>query len=639
MRQRILISIPILLILHAGLHATDPTFQKGIGWVSNRDLTSESFAEKFTQYSDDGYRMIDFDAYETGSGIRYSMVWEKNVRNRGWFEYRDMTDDGYHTKWEQLKNDGYRPVDVEGYRIGGQLRFGGIWIKNTENYAWSSKRGMTKAEYEAYKTEQKNLGLRMIDLEMYETGSGIRYASVWVNDNNNNDWKELHGLNRDDYQNQLNTLTGQGYFVTNFDSYKDGSTQRYAFICEKRSGFGYQVRSDRTELEYANLWREYSDKGYRLIDFECYATSGGMRYAGIWMENDTRYNYSKKTSIDNLITKYLADNKLPGISVAVVKDGEMIYRRGFGFADKEAGKVAHGGTIYLSGSVSKIFGGTLAVKLQDEGKLRSGATVSFNLNNTTKSYLTNITKSDGTVVTIPSKHTHTVAQLCAHLACIHHYDTGPEPSLIQYNKSIDALTQIWNANLLPGCTIGTNRNYSTHAFTYLAAVLEKVTNRTSAQLIQSELAAPYGLGTLRSQFSSSTLPSEYDRAKPYNDNNTGTTYSNNSWKVFGGGIECSAVDMAWFGWKLLDGKIIRADARDNILWKKVISTQPTAIAWEIGTDNGRRMADKGGSWTGARANLRIYRDDGLVIAVMSNRTNHTVDDVSGLTSKIANVVL
>ena len=639
MLQKILMALSVAMFMSSGLQATDGSFQKGIGWASFRDLTSESFTEKFNQYKDAGYRMIDLDAYETSAGVRYAMVWEKNTGNRSWVEYRNMTGDSYHTKWEQLKNEGYRPVDIEGYRVGGQQRFGGIWIKNTENFAWSSKRGLTKAAYESYKTEQKNAGLRMIDLEMYETGDGIRYAAVWVNDSNNNDWKELHGLDRDDYQAQLNALTDQGYLVTNFDSYKDGSTQRYAFICEKRSGFAYQVRSDRTELEYANLWREYRDKGFRLVDFECYATSAGTRYAGIWIENDKRYDYDKKNTLDNLISKYLSDNNLPGISVAVVRNGEMIYRRGFGFADKEAGKVAHGESIYLSGSVSKIFGGTLAVKLQDEGKLRNGTAVSLNLNNTTKSYLTNVAKTDGTKVTLPSKHTHTIAQLCAHLACIHHYETGPEPSLVQYNKAIDALTQIWNANLLPSCTIGTNRNYSTHAFTYLAAVLEKVTNRSSAQLVKSELADPYGLETLRSQFSSSSIPANYDRAKPYNDNNTGTSYGNNSWKVFGGGIECSAVDMAWFGWKLLDGKIVKPDARDNILWKKVIPGQSTAIAWEMGSDNGRRIADKGGSWNGARANLRIYRDDGLVIAVMSNRTNHTVDDLSGLTSNIANIVL
>jgi CubicO group peptidase (beta-lactamase class C family) len=254
--------------------------------------------------------------------------------------------------------------------------------------------------------------------------------------------------------------------------------------------------------------------------------------------------------------------------------------------------------------------------------------------------LTNVKKSDGTTVTIPSKHTQTIAQLCAHLGCINHYSTGPEPTIKQYDKAIEALTQIWDAALLSNCTIGTNSNYSTHAFTYLAAAMEKATNRTSAQLVKSEIADAYGLESIRCQFTSSNIPYDYERATPYNDNGTPTSYENSSWKVYGGGIECNAVDMAWFGWKLLNGQIVKAAARDNILFKRVNPNQGTGIAWEIGTDaSGRRIADKNGAWNGARANLRIYRDNGLIIAVMSNRNNHTVDDEAGLTNKIANVIL
>jgi len=627
-----------MLCMAAGLYANEPSFEKNIGWLSFRDLSGESFGEKFQQYKNAGYIMIDMDGYETSDGVRYSMVWEKNTTNRGWAEYRDMTDGGYHEKWEDLKNQGYRPVDIESYRIGGNQRFAGIWIKNTENHGWSSKRGMTKAEFEAYKTEQKDLGRKMIDLEMYETGSGIRYAAVWVKNYDNTDWKQEHGLDRDSYQARLNTLSDQGYLFTNFDSYKDGNTQRYAFICEKRSGTGYQVRTDRTELEYANLWREYRDKGYRLIDFECYSTSSGMRYGGIWIENNSRFDYAKKGELDNLITKYRNDNNLPGISVAIIKDGESIYRRGFGFANKEAGKVAHGETVYLAASVSKVIGGTLAVKLADEGKLRNGNAVSLNLNNTTRSYLTNVTKSNGSLVTLPAKHTHTVKQLYAHLGCIQHYD-GPEPSTQQYNKAIDALTQIWDADFVSGCTNGTNANYSTHAHTYLAAVLEKVTGRTSAQLVQSELADPYNLESLRVLFTTSNPPDDYDRAKPYNDNNTPTSFANNSWKVFGGGIEINAVDLAQFGWKVLDGKIVKPAARDNTMWTRVLSTESYSIAWSLSGSGSNRIAEHGGSWNGARSHLRIYRDKGLVIAIMSNRDNHTVDDVSGLATKIAGIVL
>lgn len=632
-----LINSLLLGMLSCTALAGEPNFIKNIGWLSFRDLSSQSFADKFDQYKKD-YIMIDFDAYETSSGLKYSMVWEKNTTDRPWAEYRNMTSDEYHAKWEDFKTKGYRPVDIECYRSGGSMRYGGIWIKNTEGYGWSSKRDMTKAQYESYITEQKAEGRKMIDLEMYATSNGIRYAAVWVKNYDNTDWKEEHGLNRDDYQAKLDDLTGKGYLVSNFDSYTDGSTQRYAFTCEKKSGFAFQVRTDRNETDYANLWREYCDKGYRLIDFECYSTPNGMRYGGVWIENNKRFDYSKKENLDKLINKYKEDNNLPGISVAIVKDGEMVYRRGFGYADKGNGKVAHGETIYLSASVSKLFSGTLAVKLQDEGKLRNGTSVSLNLNNKISSYLTNVKKSDGTTVSIPSKHTQTVAQLYAHIGCIQHYDGG-SPSIKQYTKAIDALTQIWNASLVSNCTIGTNYNYSTHAHTYLAAILEKVTGRTAAQLVQSEFADPYGLSTLRAQYSSPSIPADYDRAVPYKDNNTSTSYENNSWKIFGGGIEISAVDLAWFGWKVLDGQIVKPTARDNVMWTRVNSNVNTGIAWFLGSHGSRRIAEHNGSWTGARSELRVYRDDGVVISIMSNRTNHSIDDVGVLADKIGNIVL
>jgi CubicO group peptidase (beta-lactamase class C family) len=170
-------------------------------------------------------------------------------------------------------------------------------------------------------------------------------------------------------------------------------------------------------------------------------------------------------------------------------------------------------------------------------------------------------------------------------------------------------------------------------------VLEKVTNRSSAQLVQSELAAPYDLESLRVMYTTSNLPADYDRAKPYEDNNSATSYGNNSWKVFGGGLEMNAVDLARFGWKVLDGKIVKPTTRDNVLWTRVLPNEGYGVAWAVSGSSPNRIAEHGGSWTGARSHLRIYRDKGVVIAIMSNRRGHTVGDVDVLCNNIANIVL
>ena len=185
--------------------------------------------------------------------------------------------------------------------------------------------------------------------------------------------------------------------------------------------------------------------------------------------------------------------------------------------------------------------------------------------------------------------------------------------------------------------MGMTRSYSTPAFTFVAAVLERATGRTINQLFQNDLFTPHGLN-MRVQFASSKLPSNYERAVPYNDSNNKTSYKNNSWKVIGGGIETSANELARFGWKVLNGEIVDATTRDNRLWQRVNPAQPNALAWSIRTRSGRRVAEHDDSWTGARSFIRVYRDDGLVIAIMSNRTNHDIDDVYVLAGDLSDIV-
>ncbi len=609
-------------------------FEKGIGWYSFRDLTSSEFSKKFKQYKEKGYMMIDIDVYKVGSALRYSMIWRENTEQRGWAEFRNMSSETYSKKWKEFRDKGYRPHDIESYRINGQQKYAGIWVQNKEGYSWSSKRNLKASEYGEYFKTQKSKGRRMIDMEAYQTSGGLRYSAIWVQNKENISWAQYRDMSRSAYQKKIDDYTKKGYIVVDYETYRSNGKRRYAAIWEKRSGYAYQVRTNRTEKEYANLWREYRDEGYRLLDFE----RQGSDYAGVWIENASRYRYSKKKKIDNLMKKYRKDNNLPGISVAIVKHGKMIYQKGFGWADKEKKKVAHAKTIYSAASISKVIGGTLATKLHDEQRLRNGKKIQLNLNDRTRKYLINVARSNGDRVTLPARHKHTLKQLFAHLGCIQHY-SGPEPDNGHYVRAIDALPDIWNADFVSPCTRGTTRSYSTHALTYIAAVLEKVTGKTSAQLIRSELAKPYQLSSMRALWGSTTVPANYERAVPYKDNNSPTSTSDNSWKIFGGGIEASPLDLAWFGWKLLDGKIVQAKTRDNLLWKRVNANQVNGIAWEVRTRDGKNVAEHSGSWTGAMTRLRIYRDDGLVIALMSNRRDHTVGSLSSLASDIADEVL
>lgn len=63
-------------------------------------------------------------------------------------------------------------------------------------------------------------------------------------------------------------------------------------------------------------------------------------------------------------------DRLPGISVAIVNDQELIWREGYGMADVEKQVSADPNTIYSICSISKLFTSVAIMQLRDAGKLR-----------------------------------------------------------------------------------------------------------------------------------------------------------------------------------------------------------------------------------------------------------------------------
>lgn len=579
-----------------------------MGWSSLRDVSSDEYSKKFIEYKKNGYILTDVDAYLKDDSLKFSMVWRQNTDRRDSVSFHDMTTQIYNDKWTEFGKKGYRPTDIESYQMNGKQLYAGIWVENKEKYQWTSKRDMTRSEYDIYYRQKLKDGFRLVDFEAYPTREGLKFACIWINDGKKLSWMHMKGENRETYQAEVNKLSRQGFILTDFETYRSGNQVLFAAIWEQRSGFATAVRSELTATQFANYWREYRDMGFRLVDFEQYSTD---KYAGVWIENNSRYRFKDKAKIDKLLEDYQKANNIPGISAAVTQNGKMVYRRGFGFADVKAGKVAHAETVYNAASISKAIGGTLAVKVVEKGQL--------DLEDDTDTILKNVRNSKRTSVSISEEHNYPVKYLFSHLACIKHYE-GKQPTAQYYAKAIDALEKIWDEDFVSGCEKGVNRNYSTHAFTYAAAVLEKNTNKSIADLLRDEITKPHELSSMRVMFENRRLVPDYDRTVFYDESNRLINSEENSWKILGGGIETSPVDLARFGWKVLNGQIVSPKSRDDILWTRVNSNALNGIGWEVsGSGN---ILEHGGSADGTRTQLRIYRDKGLVIAIMSNRRGH-----------------
>jgi CubicO group peptidase (beta-lactamase class C family) len=74
--------------------------------------------------------------------------------------------------------------------------------------------------------------------------------------------------------------------------------------------------------------------------------------------------------LDAWIAATVASREEPGLAIGIVFDQDLIWSKGYGFADRARHVAVSGSTLFRIGSVSKLFTTTAILQLRDAGKLR-----------------------------------------------------------------------------------------------------------------------------------------------------------------------------------------------------------------------------------------------------------------------------
>jgi CubicO group peptidase (beta-lactamase class C family) len=116
--------------------------------------------------------------------------------------------------------------------------------------------------------------------------------------------------------------------------------------------------------------------------------------------------------IDEMIQRYVDENRIAGAVGLVMRDGRIVYERAFGWADKEAGRRMTTDAIFRIASQSKAITSTAIMILNEEGKLALGDPVSRYIPSFAR---TTVATRTGTV---PAKRSITIHDLLTHTAGI-----------------------------------------------------------------------------------------------------------------------------------------------------------------------------------------------------------------------------
>jgi len=334
----------------------------------------------------------------------------------------------------------------------------------------------------------------------------------------------------------------------------------------------------------------------------------------------------KRQAIEKAVASFMAENSIPGLSAAIVLDGDLRWSQGFGMADVENSSPATSLTLFRLGSISKPITATAVLQLWERGKLDLDAPV--------QKYCPAFAQKEWPITT---------RELLGHLGGIRHYSPDgkgdvPEDSARHFASMQESLQLFANDPLV--AQPGTKFNYSTYGYTLVGCVLEGAASEKFIDYLRKNVFEPAGMGQTRDDDFFTVIP---HRTRWYHKDKSGIVRNagvlDSSYKIPGGGIISSVNDMAGLESAILTDKLVKQSTRD-LMWTslKTADGKQTGygLGWGILDKFGLHILAHTGGQQGTSTAFAVVPSRNAGVVVLSNMDDV---DVNQLAMKILRITL
>ncbi len=333
--------------------------------------------------------------------------------------------------------------------------------------------------------------------------------------------------------------------------------------------------------------------------------------------------------LDRDEARWFAATEVHGASVALVRNGEMVWSAGYGQADADRGLPVTADTVFHTGSISKPVTAWGVMRLVEQGWLDLDAPV--------ETYLSrwhlpaSPFDSDGV----------TIRRLLSHSAGLSAQDYSYLPTTVRPLPSLEESLagDSGGVNARSGrddvritMEPGQQRSYSNGGFTILQLVIEEITGESFSAYMQRAVLDPLGMSSSTFQWRADMQGStavEYDDAGRPMPNSLITERA-------AGGLYSTATDMARFMAAGMDGPDGEVPGR-GVLMPETFSLMTSdfilpdnmraSLGYEVETLDGATGIGHGGSNAGTSTQFLTLPDRGEGIVVLSNSRDYAVTGV------------
>jgi D-alanyl-D-alanine carboxypeptidase len=345
---------------------------------------------------------------------------------------------------------------------------------------------------------------------------------------------------------------------------------------------------------------------------------------------------NSKEELEAYLDRLTTSGNPPGISVVVVKDGDVIYNKAFGYADGPRKVKAAPNTVYHWWSMTKIPTAIAVMQLQEQGKL--------DLDDEVTKYLPWFKVNYPSDTSAPI----TIRNLLQHTSGLP--DSVPAMAgWVHYSDETYDQTKVLKQHLPEFNTLkfepGTKAVYSNVNYMVLGAVIEAVSGQSYESFITENILQPLGMshtgfvvspemaeheatGTLAVVHPyTPLLPTLLDPKALIRERAGKLLWLNRfyidatpSTGLIGSAPDVARYMLAYLNDGTLDGKAILHPDSISML-TDTPQVDGRGLGWAIGETNGERYLEHMGGGAGFATTMRIYPDSGLGIAILSNGTD------------------
>jgi CubicO group peptidase (beta-lactamase class C family) len=311
--------------------------------------------------------------------------------------------------------------------------------------------------------------------------------------------------------------------------------------------------------------------------------------------------FSQVAEIDEYVTDEMSRSHIPGLAIAVVRDGNVVLAKGYGVASLELQTPVTPQTIFEAGSIGKQFTATGIMLLAQSGKLH--------IDDKIAKYLGDVPAAWSDI---------TIRHLLTHTAGLTDY---PNDFDQHRDYTEDELLKIIEAQPL-AFKPGERCQYSNIGYVTLGILIHRVTGAFYGELLNEKIFIPSGMTTARIISEAAIIP---NRAAGYIVHDG--RLLNQPWvspslnRTADGSLYMTVLDLAKWDAALAGGKLLPAPMLEQ-MWTAVRlnsgTTAPYGFGWFVMKANGHRLIEHEGAWQGFNANISRYVDDKLTVIVMAN---------------------